>query len=657
MSRLSRFMHIRCAVLATSVALVALLALGGCGATDHPGQAGSAPSAGPASGCPGADPCPYRSVAIIGTRAEGVLRFPEALALAPEGDVYVADQYSYVVQRFTAHGRFLGQWGSHGTGPGQFGAVSSLAVSSAGEVYLVDAEHDRVEEFNPEGRFVRAWGSPGSGLGQFDFGPGGLGVPPGGAIAVAGSYVFVSDTGNDRVERFTLQGTEPLAWGTHGHGPGQLEDPRGLAARGRALYVADDGDNRIEEFDVDGRFIRQEGTFGTRPGQFADPFDVAVGPRGHVYVADDNNHRVVQLTARLHYVNSLELEAAQAESAGLHPNLGGEQVSYPRALVVAPGDAIYVAEAAGNRIFVFGGNGQLFATWGISGRAYGQFMLPRDVAVGPTGDALVTDTLGGRIEIFNGPFSDAPFSYRGSFRGGGGIVGKHLFKPVALARASDGSLWVTDQENNLLRHLGPDGQLLGTLGGGPAGAPGSLRDPGGVAIGRRGDIYAADTGADHIQRYSAGGVPLGFWGGEGSAPGLFHGPVALAAARGGDVYVVDRGNDRIEKFTATGHFLGMWGASGQAPGQFRGPEGIAVDELGDVFVSDTGNDRIQEFNAHGRFLRLWGAPGAQPGELSGPAGMSIGCDGALLVADTDNNRVQRFGGVAHASHCAPPPSE
>ncbi len=74
-------------------------------------------------------------------------------------------------------------------------------------------------------------------------------------------------------------------------------------------------------------------------------------------------------------------------------------------------------------------------------------------------------------------------------------------------------------------------------------------------------------------------------------------------------------------------------------------------------MSDTGNDRIQEFNAHGRFLRLWGAPGAEPGELSGPAGMSIGCDGALLVADTDNNRVQRFGGVAHASHCAPPPSE
>ncbi len=211
---------------------------------------------------------------------------------------------------------------------------------------------------------------------------------------------------------------------------------------------------------------------------------------------------MVQLTARLRYVNSLELEAAQAESAGLHPNLGSEQVSYPRALVVAPGDAIYVAEAAGNRIFVFGGNGQLFATWGISGRAYGQFMLPRDVAVGPTGDALVADALGGRIEIFNGPFSDAPFSYRGSFRGGGGVIGKHLFKPVALARASDGSLWVTDQENNLLRHLGPDGELLGTLGGGPAGAPGSLRDPSGVAIGRGGDIYVADTGADHVERYS-----------------------------------------------------------------------------------------------------------------------------------------------------------
>ncbi|HTZ64931.1 MAG TPA: hypothetical protein VMB51_12580 [Solirubrobacteraceae bacterium] len=644
---------------ALGMALAAVLALSACGATGDGagGVPASRSSAGLAHGCPGADPCPYRSVAIIGQRGESVLRFPEALALAPGGDVYVADQYSYVVQRFTAHGRFLGQWGSYGTGPGQFGAVSSLAVSSTGNVYLVDAEHDRVEEFDAEGTFVRAWGSPGSGLGQFDFGPGGLGVPPGGAIAVAGNYVFVSDTGNDRVERFTLAGTEPRAWGRRGRGPGEFENPRGLAARGRALYVADDGDNRIEEFDIDGRFIRQAGTFGKAAGQFANPFDVAVGPRGHVYVADDNNHRVVQLSARLHYVNSLELEAAQAESAGLHPNLGTRQVSYPRALVVAPGDAIYVAEAAGNRIFVFGGNDQLFATWGISGRAYGQFMLPRDVTGGPTGDALVADTLGGRIEIFNGPFGDAPFSYRGALRGGGGIVGKHLFKPVALARAADGSLWVTDQENNLVRHLGPNGELLGTLGGGPPGAPGRLRDPGGVAIGRGGEIYVADAGADHVERYSPSGAPLGFWGGEGSAPGRFHGPVALAAARGGDVYVADRGNDRIEKFTATGHFLGMWGGRGAAPGQFRGPEGIAIDERGDVFVSDTGNDRIQQFNAHGHFLRMWGAPGALPGELSGPAGMTVGCDGALLVADTDNNRVQRFGGVAHAPHCAPAPSE
>ncbi|HEX3432969.1 MAG TPA: hypothetical protein VHT25_02795, partial [Solirubrobacteraceae bacterium] len=64
----------------------------------------------------GAAPCPYASASIVGQRAEGVLRFPEAVALDSEGNVYVADQLSYVVQQFTPAGAFVGQWGSFGGG-------------------------------------------------------------------------------------------------------------------------------------------------------------------------------------------------------------------------------------------------------------------------------------------------------------------------------------------------------------------------------------------------------------------------------------------------------------------------------------------------------------------------------------------------------------
>ena len=56
----------------------------------------------------GAGPCPYAAAQIIGQRAEGVLRFPEAVAVNTQGDVYVADRLSYVVPPPPAHLRQSG---------------------------------------------------------------------------------------------------------------------------------------------------------------------------------------------------------------------------------------------------------------------------------------------------------------------------------------------------------------------------------------------------------------------------------------------------------------------------------------------------------------------------------------------------------------------
>src|SRR5437868_8609673 len=69
-----------------------------------------------AGACTGSDgqQCPYASASVIGPRAEGVLRFPEAVAVDGAGNVYVADQLSYVVQKVSASGAFLTEWGSYG---------------------------------------------------------------------------------------------------------------------------------------------------------------------------------------------------------------------------------------------------------------------------------------------------------------------------------------------------------------------------------------------------------------------------------------------------------------------------------------------------------------------------------------------------------------
>jgi tripartite motif-containing protein 71 len=83
------------------------------------------------------------------------------------------------------------------------------------------------------------------------------------------------------------------SWGTSGNGHGQFDDPVGIAVDAHSqVYVADSGNNRIEKFTTDGDFLHAWGTYGTGYGQFRNPEGVAVDAHGHVYVADSGNNRI-----------------------------------------------------------------------------------------------------------------------------------------------------------------------------------------------------------------------------------------------------------------------------------------------------------------------------------------------------------------------------
>jgi tripartite motif-containing protein 71 len=587
-------------------------------------------------GCPGGvvagrpGVCPYTSVASIGRRGAGVLRCPEALAFAPDGDLYVADQFSHVVQRFSPAGRFLGQWGSYGSGPGQFGAVDGLAVAASGDVYVLDASHARIERFSPAGRLLGEWGRPGSALGEFDFGPGyGPDKPPGGGIAVGGGYVYVSDSANNRIVRFALDGSHPLLWGRPGSAPGELSSPRGLAVAGGVVYVADEANHRIQALSLAGRPLYSEGTFGKAPGEFVNPFGVAVhGSR--VYAVDDNNNRIVVLSRALHYVEEWSGE-------------GAFQLSYIRAAAVSPSGHVYVADTGHERVVAFTATGRGLLAFGTPGTSPGQLIAPLGVATDGAGGAdgaFVVETYGSRSPIYRfGP----SWRYLGEWqRGGGAIVGSHWFGPTAAAVAPDGSLWVTDPRNGIVRHLSSEGVYLGALG-----AEARLLEPNGVALAPSGHmVYVADTGAGRIQRFSAAYQPLGRLGSV-----ALDRPVAIAVAPDGSVYVADAGRHRVFELSPAGALLASWGGPGGAPGRFEDPSGIAVDSAGDVFVADRLLDRVQKFTAGGRLLAMWGTAGGGAGQLSLPSGLAANCRGDVLVADTANNRVQVFAGAASRGSC------
>ena len=88
------------------------------------------------------------------------------------------------------------KWGTEGMGDGQFNAPAGVAGASDGSVYVTDSGNHRIQKFTSEGVFVSKWGTEGEGGGEFRF-------PAGVAVASDGS-VYVSDYRNHRIQKFTL---------------------------------------------------------------------------------------------------------------------------------------------------------------------------------------------------------------------------------------------------------------------------------------------------------------------------------------------------------------------------------------------------------------------------------------------------------------------
>ena len=221
----------------------------------------------------------------------GQFNEPTDVAAAPNGDVYVSDRENHRIQKFTNGGQFLLAWGGFGTGNGQFNAPMSVAVDAAGDVYVTDRGNTRVQKFNPDGVFLTAWGEAGTGPGQF--GAGSIW----GVATDAARNVYVNDSGTSRIQKFAPDGTFVTAFAGPGSEPGQLAFPHGMSFDGAGnLHVADRDNHRVQVFTPDGQLVRVIGTRGSGQGELNAPFDVVPDGTGHVYVGEENTLRIQRFT-------------------------------------------------------------------------------------------------------------------------------------------------------------------------------------------------------------------------------------------------------------------------------------------------------------------------------------------------------------------------
>jgi len=199
------------------------------------------------------------------------------IAVDASDNVYVG-AFQNMIRKFTRTGTLLTEWD---TGSLFF----SLAVDGSGSVYVADYTNNRVKVFTDSGVYLREWGSPGSGPGQFD-------RPDGLAIDAAGN-AYVADKFNRRIQKFANDGTFLAQWGGYGTGDGQFAGPVRVAIGPQGdVYVVDNLNRRVQAFTAEGVFITKWGTEGTGTGQFDNPIGIAVDGNGDIYVADTNNSRI-----------------------------------------------------------------------------------------------------------------------------------------------------------------------------------------------------------------------------------------------------------------------------------------------------------------------------------------------------------------------------
>lgn len=158
------------------------------------------------------------------------------IAVGSDGNVFSGDDYNRNIQKFSPDGTFLLRWGTEGSGPGQFLTVSGIAADRAGRIYALDsggaAANHRVEVFDLAGNFLFQFGSQGTGDGQFE-------VLTDIAIGASGN-VFITDERLGRVQEFAPDGTFIAVVATKGTGVGQLQYPAGIGTDMRGnVYVAD----------------------------------------------------------------------------------------------------------------------------------------------------------------------------------------------------------------------------------------------------------------------------------------------------------------------------------------------------------------------------------------------------------------------------------
>lgn len=292
----------------------------------------------------------------------------------------------------------LGQAPGSGAEPGQFRDPIGVAVAPDGAILVVDSANARVERFRADGSFLDIWGESDSGS-IFTRTANGLG--PTGITTGPDGLTWVADTWGHRVVALDANGQLARTIGGPtvdlgddaarvAESPGSFFGPRAVAITDDAIYVVDTGNERVQQFTPEGTFVRAWGGHGSAPGQLIEPVGIAVGPDGNLYVADSGNARIAIFTPEGEPV------AQWPVADWPPPNQDGIPPAFQPYLAFDATGNLYASASNAGEILTLNRDGEIINR--ISNAGAERLAQPIGIAVAPDGNVLISDV--GRDAVF-----------------------------------------------------------------------------------------------------------------------------------------------------------------------------------------------------------------------------------------------------------------
>jgi streptogramin lyase len=534
--------------------------------------------------------------------ASALFNQPWGIVVDAEGNAYVSERGNHCIRKITPAGvvtTLAGQSGTAGHRDGdprtaRFSDPRGLAIAPAGDIFVADTGNHCIRRIAPNGQVTTYAGVPGSagfkqGLGaeaQFN-------APV--ALARGGEgTLYVLDSNNRRVRRVT---TDTIVSTYGGSGEAGVQDgPAPYATFQGLAGVAWDGRNNLVLTESTNRALRNiriervvTTDFGyTSPGarddrlgeaRFRAPTGMAFDRNGLLYVADAENHTVRRINLQGEVTT---LAGLAGQPGNINGTLAQVRFRRPRQLVVDLDGVIYVADTGNHCIRRIGTDGTVTTLAGGTVAGFvdavgsaARFNLPSDVTIGPDGNLIVTDAGNHRVRLVSptGTVTTLAGAATPGFQDGSGADAR-FFRPMGVVVNRSGRIFIVDQGNHAVRSLtrNNDGSVSVQTLAGVGGAPGyrdgealgaQFNEPGGISLDGDDRLYIADTGNSLIRRVDPNGQVLTYAGlreGSPSRPrsGFADGLVDVA--------------------------------------QFSAPEGVLVDLSGYVHIADTANNCLRRIH-------------------------------------------------------------